>query len=397
MITNILLEQKLKKINKSKRRDYLLDCITKNSNKISPKIENEPIVLVRCGKNMIINPSTGRCVLINGKIGKKLTSIPYIIVDGKKPIKNDPPLEPPLEPDKYYPPIELDTDSDNYVSIKEYLSAVESKGPLENPGRGFINYANSGFSIYFLLKLLQKQKNAPINHVACIPNYLLCIDTITGQVINSEIDKDGNLFCRTDPLSLRHKHAQVELLNASMRRMTDNELPMKLLIPPNFKSVINKCSDDNKTIVTCKLSLRTTSSGHSNALVINLVQKTIERFDPHGYDYYILDDNENKKKTYGPFNQEKIDNYLTKQFNTILPGYKYLGPDVTCPYLGPQIKTDAFKGLCLTWSTMYMILRILNYKLSPDIITKKMITGTKEQLLSKILRFQKFMIDTVKS
>ena len=378
-----------------------------------------------CPKNKVINPKTGRCVnknspvlkknkpkracpenkVINPKTGRCVNKNSPVLKDKSKNPKKDKEKDKEKNQIKNYPPLELDTDSDNYISIKEYLSAIESKGPLEKPGRGFIDYAAMNFSIVFLLKLLQKQKTAPINHVACIPNYVLCIDPDTGKVEKSEIDENGNLICRVNPTSVSFRRASIELINApKYYRMTVNESPMELLIPPNFKSVINNCSDDNKTIVICELILNRGNlwepTKHANALVINLFQKTIERFDPYGGNYYIPVGNkssDNKKLSTAYFNSNEIDDYLTKQFNTILPGYKYLGPDVTCPYLGPQIKTDAFKGLCLTWSTMYMILRILNYKLSPEIITKKMITGTKEQLLSKLLRFQKFMIDTVKS
>ena len=46
---------------------------------------------------------------------------------------------------------------------------------------------------------------------------------------------------------------------------------------------------------------------------------------------------------------------------------------------------------------MYMILRLLNPDLSPPEITMNMINGTPEQLKNRILRFQKFIIKTLKS
>ena len=165
-------------------------------------------------------------------------------------------------------------------------------------------------------------------------------------------------------------------------------------------------------MVICDLSLLLSddlyNSSHANVLVFDLKRRIIERFDPHGGSIYeTITNNEEikgrkdfkfgeKLKSNALFNQDLIDRELQNSFNKILPEFKYSGTNETCPYLGPQIKTDAYNGLCVTWSAMYMLLRLLNTELSPADITKKMIEGTNEQLLSKILRFQRFVIDTIR-
>ena len=67
------------------------------------------------------------------------------------------------------------------------------------------------------------------------------------------------------------------------------------------------------------------------------------------------------------------------------------------PYLGPQVKADEYRGLCGTWSTMYIILRMLNPDMKSSDITKNMIDGTPDSLIDRILRFQKFIINKLNS
>ena len=102
-----------------------------------------------------------------------------------------------------------------------------------------------------------------------------------------------------------------------------------------------------------------------------------------------------KNKSQAYYNQFEIDKALSTKFKNILPNYRYYGTNDTTPYLGPQIKADEFAGLCVTWSCMYMVLRLLNPDLAPAEVTIKMIDGTPKQLKNRILRFQKFMIRTL--
>jgi len=105
--------------------------------------------------------------------------------------------------------------------------------------------------------------------------------------------------------------------------------------------------------------------------------------------------NLNKKKSSALFDQLKIDRALSDRFKKELPNYTYYGTNDTTPYLGPQIKADEYAGLCVTWSCMYMVLRLLNPDLEPADITVKMIDGTPKELRNRILRFQKFIIRTL--
>lgn len=72
-------------IQKLLSRGYVLEDITIQPTQPQPIPQSipqpQPIQLINCGYKKIINPQTGRCVKIDSIIGKKLTSVPYIIVN----------------------------------------------------------------------------------------------------------------------------------------------------------------------------------------------------------------------------------------------------------------------------------------------------------------------------
>ena len=82
-----------------------------------------------------------------------------------------------------------------------------------------------------------------------------------------------------------------------------------------------------------------------------------------------------------------------------LKDYTYINYYESCPYIGPQAleaNSEYAHGLCVTWTTLYIVLRILNPKKSQDFIVKKMMEGTPYHILSTLLRFQAFMINVIK-
>ena len=139
-------------------------------------------------------------------------------------------------------------------------------------------------------------------------------------------------------------------------------------------------------------------------------RRIMERFDPRGNNTYTkvydtdddtllrkdfkfgLKDKKLKSKALFQFDQAIIDKKLQVELQKMFPEFTYKGVNETVPYLGPQIKADAYDGLCITWSYMYAILRILNADMSPAEVTVRMIQGSSQDVLDKLLRFQKFMI-----
>ena len=411
-----------------------------------PPNPHQTVKLVYCGPGKVINPVTGRCVLLSSPLGKKLTSVPYVIINPPSKPQKTPlfiPADPKVpKPQKPFPktkpePIKtaLDTDGDNYVSVREYLDAVESMGPKEkSQGLNFAFYNQRDLGILFLLTLIKNFKG-PIHKIGCIPLFHLCVyKSPKGTFYTMENIKNMNrLYCPQnadfyDGNSV-YTYASITILNAPVN-YGYNSSNMSILTPPNLSQLLLKCENDNKYMVVCDLTLLKSSdftqTSHANVLVFDIRRKTVERFDPHGGNEYadvkLAYDSDsvkgygrkdfmygknkysknkfgidklNKKKSSALFDQFKIDRALSDRFKKELPNYTYYGTNDTTPYLGPQIKADEYAGLCVTWSCMYMVLRLLNPDLEPADITIKMIDGTPKELRNRILRFQKFIIRTL--
>ena len=390
-----------------------------------PQIKQGVKTLIYCGPGKVINPETGKCVLLKGDVGKRLTSGPYVIVN--------PPAMPPKGPVvtknkdvKISIPkpklnknlTAIDTDGDGYVSIKEYLDTVESLGPQElSKGVNFAFYNQRDLGIVFILDLI-KNFNGPVSKIGCIPLFTLCVYkdstgkfyTKKSRIGSPACDRTGGEFYDG---SLVNTFASIAILNAPKYNTSTSPI---ILTPPNLRETLNKCEQDGKYMIVCDLTLLGGDSfadtSHANVLVFDIRRKTIERFDPHGGNYYS-----NVTLAYDPesnighgrkdfkfgivdkqirstalFDQVTIDLKLKQKFAVELSEYTFNGTNITTPYLGPQIKADEFNGLCVTWSCMYMLMRLLNPDMKPADVTMKMIDGTPKEIKNRILRFQKFII-----
>jgi hypothetical protein len=389
------------------------DNVNEGIKVVVPQNLDDVLQLHYCGQGKIINPFTGKCVLLSSTIGKKLTSVPHVFINPSSQTK--------IITKQPTNKTGLDTDGDNYVSIKEYLDVTESLGPSEIKGGNFKTYTQTNLGTRFLLILIKKLKG-PIHNIACIPLYKLCIYlNASSEKYHTlkNIFKDGKLSCPSseDPMDITFSqdeeitYGSIMMWDAYINKK-ENTKKMNILMPPNFQDLIKQCEDDNKYMVVCSLKLLAEhnigeNTSHANALIFDTKRKTIERFDPHGGNEYkdvklAYDTNSYGKHHFGEksnafYNQVKIDTELSNKFKSVLPNYTYYGTNITTPYLGPQLKADAYGGLCVTWSTMYMVLRLLNPDLSPSDVTTKMIDGTPTELKNRILRFQKFIINTLKN
>ena len=222
--------------------------------------------------------------------------------------------------------------------------------------------------------------------------------------ITKSVDKSS--YCplfdeNNNPLFISGKYTRGTIIYMNAKLFNSKSSLYELIaIPDNFVNSIYQCAKDNKEIIFVNLNLQNkdtvSHSSHANGLIFNTIQKTIERFDPHGPEEYIDPDTNMKKYTNPYYDQVYVDYKMKEKFETILPEYTYLGINEICPVIGPQIKTDAFKGLCLTWTLMYTLLRILNPRIKPEVITKKMSEGSRDDILNKILRFNRYVIDVLR-
>ena len=244
------------------------------------------------------------------------------------------------------------------------LSSRVSLGTLASDG--YIGYHYQAYdNIYDFFTIILKQDNNL--------NDLLCFPDKKNEWMNSFIK------INLDPKDLNSSELVIQ--NMNVRNPNEN---LKIIL-----DLVNICENKGKRffILTVMLIVPGKPGSHANIVVIDLHEKTIELFEPHGKrtELSTLDSLE------GAYHM--TDRLLKNMFSKILPGYGYISPQNYLPTYGLQARIDAYTGLCVTWSIMYVHYRILNPKIDRKILVRYMSTLKKQFLL----KYAKYIEETIKN
>jgi len=153
-----------------------------------------------------------------------------------------------------------------------------------------------------------------------------------------------------------------------------------------FNQMIKKCKK-RIIAVSVQLIVKDKPGTHANMLILDTKKKTVELFEPHGK----RSEETTMDSLVGAYNIS--DKLLKKYFQKFFPEYKYVSPKDLLPSYGFQAEIDAYSGLCVTWSTMYLHYRVLN----PDVTSKEIVKHIKKKVNRDfLLKYAKYIEDTVK-
>ncbi len=144
---------------------------------------------------------------------------------------------------------------------------------------------------------------------------------------------------------------------------------------------IKDCLKTDKRFVVVMLNTYISGPPHANVLIYDKKHKSIERFDPNGYN----------KTSMGSYQNKVMDKDIKKYFETITKINTYIGPVDFCPTwkewktrnvahqkIQGLEKFKEFKGSCATWTLWYIDLRLLNPNVARESIIKKSIKDINE-------------------
>ena len=176
---------------------------------------------------------------------------------------------------------------------------------------------------------------------------------------------------RTCPLPiLPNENSDVNFSNITFRELEGKD---------KFEYHVNDRIALAKTIRNCKsriiaLDIRLDSdvhrAAHANVLILDLVDKTYELFDPNGGLHPFF-----KGETQNSF-QKVLKSMALRRTLFQDPGkWKFIATDEVCPNFGPQAKQAHAKddscvdgGFCMVYSIMYAHLRLLMTNTKPSIL-----------------------------
>ena len=225
------------------------------------------------------------------------------------------------------------TDENAFISINDFLADEHSLGPKADPGSIYYRYTDFE-NINWYIKILMKDLD--FLKIVCIPNYY----------IEYNYTLDYLLFNDT-------------LINA-----------------------INKCT--SKRFIYIILKIFGEQIAHANMIIIDNLKKTIERFEPHGHYFISAKSIDNDKNLDNKFNKN-----LLKILN--LNDYKYISPIDISPKMGVQVKADAYEGMCVSYSLIYLQLRLMNPDIDQKIIVNYLKSKETKDIIDIILKYARYV------
>ena len=242
------------------------------------------------------------------------------------------------------------------ISNRVSMGTLASLGDVEYHYQSYDN-------IFNFLKILKKDKK--INELLCFP-----------------LEKNDwlNTFIKINLNTENVKRSELVLKNIELRNEKEN---IKIIY-----DLVKVCENEGKRFFICTVMLIVPGKpgSHANIIVIDLKEKTIELFEPHGKrtELSTLDSLE------GAYHIS--DKLLKKMFKDILPKYRYISPQTYLPTYGLQARIDAYTGLCVTWSIMYVHYRLLN----PNINRKTLVRHMSKLSKNFLLKYARYIEEKVK-
>ena len=242
------------------------------------------------------------------------------------------------------------------ISNRVSMGTLASLGDIEYHYQSYDN-------IFNFLKILKKDKK--INELLCFP-----------------LEKNDwlNTFIKINLNTENVKRSELVLKNIELRNEKEN---IKIIY-----DLVKVCENAGKRFFICTVMLIVPGKpgSHANIIVIDLKEKTIELFEPHGKrtELSTLDSLE------GAYHIS--DKLLKKMFKDILPKYRYISPQTYLPTYGLQARIDAYTGLCVTWSIMYVHYRLLN----PNINRKTLVRYMSKLSKNFLLKYAKYIEENIK-
>ena len=155
----------------------------------------------------------------------------------------------------------------------------------------------------------------------------------------------------------------------------------KIIFLTNFDSIfldkINKSENMDKKCIIIPLGIEVATGSHANILIIDIINRTIERFEPNG---------KNAPRGFN-YNSVLLDNILASKFANLLPEYQYITPCMYLPDIGFQLyetledekckKIGDPNGFCAVWCVWWADQRISNIDIPPKKLVEELIKHIK--------------------
>lgn len=151
----------------------------------------------------------------------------------------------------------------------------------------------------------------------------------------------------------------------------------KIIYMTNFDSLLLNLITLEDRFIVIPLGIEIAEGSHANIIIIDKVNKIIERFEPNGA---------NQPRNFN-YNQSLLDSLLETKFESLLNNYKYIKPKDYLPIVGFQMLETSMidkckhigdpNGFCAVWCIWYTSYRIKNPDVPNNILVLELINNIK--------------------
>lgn len=264
------------------------------------------------------------------------------------------------------------------ASIDEFLAREQSVGPAERtkPTSEFKAFNQADLDVQFLLSTILRG-DARLKRLVCIPDFVLCA---AGTPLRTRYVHKTSACPFPTTLDDRAS-PPLRVRGGILLTGTSPHAPLALSMPAKFDAYLARCRDKGQRFVVCNFGLyrgHTLEHGHANGLVFDLHTNTIERYEPYGRE------------------RDGVDRELAARLTARLPGWRYVGVDAG-PTRGAQSVADSYDGMCVTFSLMYVLLRVLNPDVSARDVHASVRAVPPALLRATALRLNRHAIDALRA
>ena len=239
-----------------------------------------------------------------------------------------------------------------------------SRGPNEVSDKSteFMRYDQLDLDVKFFLAQVISGKS----HLLCIPDVDLCV---AGE---SRVRGPHKVCSSIERNTIFTVQAGIIITNLLTSRPC-------LLRPKGLERAIAECT---LPFAVCNFGIYDDSNlllGHANGLVFNRRTRTIERYEPHGF-----------------VRPHVRDRNIRNAFLETFPNWSFADVHLNV-HRGPQMRADAFNGMCETYSVMFVALRLRNPDAQPVDIYNHFERMNAHELLDGVLGYNARIVDSLRS
>lgn len=230
----------------------------------------------------------------------------------------------------------------------------------------FKSHDASDLDVKFLLALLKKRHR--VSQHVLIPAWMLCLyDDSTAMYTRGK---------RCPAVSSSNAKRRDSIRAGIMFTNLDTARP-RIIAPSDFEECISGITKRFAVINIGIYGHSWKGLGHANALIIDVKENTIDRYEPAGAA------------------KDSYDASIARLLKTRLPSFRYLR------YFehkaGEQrASTDSYEGMCVTFSLLYVLYRLLNPDSSPTLVRQHMAALSDNKLKRQSLQLNRFVADTLR-